>query len=100
MTLVLASLSRLIDFHPSYPSLLLATGGSGHAFKFLPVLGRAVLGRLNGTLSPHEASIWSFHGCPERIDKSRGESVLVRGTLELDPRLQARDMRDVVKARL
>lgn len=41
----------LIDFHPAFGrSLLLATGGSGHGFKFLPVLGRKVVERVEGRL--------------------------------------------------
>ena len=49
----------LIDYHPNYegrqPSPLLtlsglfvATGGSGHGFKFLPLLGELILGRIEG----------------------------------------------------
>lgn len=33
----------LVDFHPDYSGLFVATGGSGHAFKFLPVLGERVV---------------------------------------------------------
>jgi len=33
----------LIDYHPDYDNLVLATGGSGHAFKFAPNIGREVL---------------------------------------------------------
>jgi sarcosine oxidase/L-pipecolate oxidase len=33
----------LIDYHPAYDNLVLATGGSGHAFKFAPNIGREVL---------------------------------------------------------
>jgi sarcosine oxidase/L-pipecolate oxidase len=33
----------LIDYHPEYENLVLATGGSGHAFKFAPNIGREVL---------------------------------------------------------
>jgi sarcosine oxidase/L-pipecolate oxidase len=34
----------LLDYHPSYgKTLFVASGGSGHAFKFLPVLGRCVV---------------------------------------------------------
>ncbi|TKA28342.1 hypothetical protein B0A50_03809 [Salinomyces thailandicus] len=29
----------LIDYHPAYSNLFLATGGSGHGYKFLPVIG-------------------------------------------------------------
>ncbi|PNS17120.1 hypothetical protein CAC42_7174 [Sphaceloma murrayae] len=38
----------LVDYHPSYPGLFVAAGGSGHAFKFVPVLGDAVVRRMNG----------------------------------------------------
>ncbi|KAL8768656.1 MAG: hypothetical protein Q9209_005215 [Squamulea sp. 1 TL-2023] len=33
----------LVTYHPEYENLFLCTGGSGHGFKFLPVLGRKVL---------------------------------------------------------
>lgn len=33
----------LVDYHPDYENLVLATGGSGHAFKFAPNIGREVL---------------------------------------------------------
>ncbi|KAL4725893.1 hypothetical protein ACLX1H_006567 [Fusarium chlamydosporum] len=32
----------IVDHHPDREGLFLATGGSGHAFKFLPVLGRYI----------------------------------------------------------
>jgi len=32
----------LIDYHPTYRNLFIATGGSGHAYKFLPVIGERV----------------------------------------------------------
>lgn len=33
----------LIDHHPKYNGLFVATGGSGHAYKFLPVIGERVV---------------------------------------------------------
>lgn len=33
----------LIDYHPDYENLVIATGGSGHAFKFAPNIGREIL---------------------------------------------------------
>jgi sarcosine oxidase / L-pipecolate oxidase len=33
----------LIDYHPKWKGLFVATGGSGHAFKFLPVIGDLVV---------------------------------------------------------
>lgn len=38
----------VIDFVPSKLGVLVATGGSGHAFKFLPVIGRFVADRVEG----------------------------------------------------
>ena len=38
----------LVDYHPHYPNLFVATGGSGHAWKFLPVLGERVVEILLG----------------------------------------------------
>ncbi|KAK6813610.1 hypothetical protein RU639_010167 [Aspergillus parasiticus] len=32
----------IADFHPDMPLLFVATGSSGHAFKFTPVLGRYI----------------------------------------------------------
>jgi sarcosine oxidase/L-pipecolate oxidase len=33
----------IVTYHPQKQGLFLATGGSGHAFKFLPVLGEHVV---------------------------------------------------------
>ncbi|KAI4214363.1 MAG: hypothetical protein LQ351_003116 [Letrouitia transgressa] len=38
----------IVDFHPDCEGLFVATGGSGHAFKFLPVLGEKILNILDG----------------------------------------------------
>ncbi|KAG7887008.1 hypothetical protein KL936_004859 [Ogataea polymorpha] len=38
----------VIDFVPGYRNLIVATGGSSHAFKFLPVLGKTVVDRVLG----------------------------------------------------
>ncbi|KAL9612652.1 MAG: hypothetical protein Q9167_002779 [Letrouitia subvulpina] len=38
----------IVDFHPDCEGLFVATGGSGHAFKFLPVLGDKILSILDG----------------------------------------------------
>lgn len=43
-----ASSDFIIDWHPEYEGLFVATGGSGHAFKFAPVLGDAIVKRLQG----------------------------------------------------
>lgn len=46
----------LIDRDPRRPGLMLATGGSGHAFKFAPVLGELVAEAWAGR--PHPAFAW------------------------------------------
>lgn len=99
----MCNLCRLIDYHPKYPSLFLATGGSGHAFsaypgppstllhladaiqtlaEFFPILGDLCLAGIERRLTPQQAANWSFAGDKARIDKSRGETALVRKVLE------------------
>ncbi|CCO31994.1 hypothetical protein BN14_06046 [Rhizoctonia solani AG-1 IB] len=50
----------IIDYHPDHPRLLLATGGSGHGFKFLPVLGRVIADRLENKLEDEARELFSF----------------------------------------
>ncbi|KAI0836294.1 putative fructosyl amino acid protein [Hypoxylon sp. FL0890] len=38
----------IIDYHPYWQNLFIATGGSGHAFKFLPVIGNRVVDSIMG----------------------------------------------------
>lgn len=69
----------LLDEHPRLPGLWLATGGSGHAFKFAPVLGELLadaLERREG--SPHAEFLarcrWRAQGL------GRGDSARACGT--------------------
>ncbi|CAG9984026.1 unnamed protein product [Clonostachys byssicola] len=48
----------IMDFHPDYKNLMVAGGGSGHAFKFLPVLGEYVTLRMKGLLPESLANKW------------------------------------------
>lgn len=50
-----ASEDFIIDRHPDEPRWLIAGGGSGHAFKFGPVLGELVLSMLTGAEVEPEA---------------------------------------------
>ncbi|MDI1493027.1 MAG: hypothetical protein OHK93_004811 [Ramalina farinacea] len=75
----------LVDFHPRFRSpvgkerggdsvsrnLLIATGGSGHAFKFLPVIGEKIVARLEGRLEPELAGLWEWRR--DRVDGDWGE---------------------------
>ncbi|KAA1470565.1 FAD dependent oxidoreductase [Dentipellis sp. KUC8613] len=45
----------IIGPHPSIEGLVLATAGSGHAYKFLPVLGQLVADSIEGKLAPEIA---------------------------------------------
>ncbi|TFK50911.1 FAD dependent oxidoreductase [Heliocybe sulcata] len=42
----------LIGYYPDDTGLVIATGGSGHAYKFLPVLGQITADLVSGTLDP------------------------------------------------
>ena len=45
----------IVDYVPGRKGLFVATGGSGHAFKFLPVLGDVIVGIMLGT---EKAGVW------------------------------------------
>lgn len=50
----------LIDHHPHSQNVVLATGGSAHAWKFVPIIGDKVVDFLEGSLAPHLAELWSW----------------------------------------
>ncbi|KAI9762109.1 MAG: hypothetical protein M4579_000589 [Chaenotheca gracillima] len=50
----------LITYHPAYSSLFLATGGSGHGFKFLPVIGEKIVDAVEGRTSPDFQERWAW----------------------------------------
>lgn len=50
----------IIDHHPHYAGLFVATEGSGHAFKFLPVIGEAVVDRIEGRMERAYQDLWSW----------------------------------------
>ncbi|KAL1411679.1 hypothetical protein Q8F55_002644 [Vanrija albida] len=50
----------LIDYHPNYDNLVLATGDSGHAFKFAPIIGREILAIIERRAEPTFADRLSF----------------------------------------
>jgi sarcosine oxidase/L-pipecolate oxidase len=67
----------LITYHPRYKGLFVATGGSGHGFKFLPVIGDSILECVEGR-TPEEFKErwrWPAERVPEELwpgDGSRG----------------------------
>ncbi|KAJ7287241.1 FAD dependent oxidoreductase [Mycena rebaudengoi] len=62
----------VIGWQPqSEGSLMFATAGSGHAYKFLPVLGRLVTDAIEGKLSPDIEAKFAVDRVPREIDPSR-----------------------------
>lgn len=51
----------IIDYHPDWDGLFIATGGSGHAFKFLPVLGERIVDCVIGERPEAFKTKWAFH---------------------------------------
>ncbi|KAJ9121575.1 hypothetical protein QFC22_002194 [Naganishia vaughanmartiniae] len=60
----------LIDWHPKKQNLLFATAGCGHAFKFLPNIGREIVNKIEGTLAPALDNKWRFEGRNHARDAS------------------------------
>lgn len=79
----------LVAPHPRICGIHLATGGSAHAWKFLPVMGDLVVDSILGVLSPELASKWAYNQGRESKDQNA-------------PRMDgdATELRDVVRARL
>ena len=50
----------LIDYHGDYDGLFLATGGSGHGYKFLPVIGEKIVGAVERKLEDELAGLWRW----------------------------------------
>jgi len=67
----------VIGYHPgSENSLMFATAGSGHAYKFLPVMGNLVADSIEGKLSPELAAKFAVDRVPNQADESRVGSVV------------------------
>lgn len=58
----------IISHHPSYTGLFLATGGSGHGYKFLPVIGDKIVDALEGTLDPALQKLWAWPAEPGAME--------------------------------
>jgi sarcosine oxidase / L-pipecolate oxidase len=56
----------LICYHPRYEGLFLATGGSGHGYKFLPVIGERIVDCVEGRCPVEFKSKWAWR--EERVE--------------------------------
>ena len=54
----------LIDYHPEMDGLFLATGGSGHGFKFFPVMGDRIVDAIERRLEPALKELWAWPKTP------------------------------------
>lgn len=50
----------IVSYHPDHEGLFLATGGSGHGYKFFPVIGDKIVDALEGTLDPELREMWTW----------------------------------------
>jgi sarcosine oxidase/L-pipecolate oxidase len=57
----------LITHHPNYAGLFLATGGSGHGYKFLPVIGEKIADCIEGRYPEEFKEKWRWPD--ERVEK-------------------------------
>src|ERR1700761_862835 len=66
----------LIAHHPKYKSLFLATGGSGHGFKFFPVIGEKIVATIEGNVERQLAQIWRWRSEDELKEVLGGEEFI------------------------
>lgn len=62
----------VVDYHPMLEGLFIAIGGAGHAFKFLPILGRYVADRFEHRVSDAIRQKW-------RLRSEEGEGKVKTG---------------------
>jgi sarcosine oxidase/L-pipecolate oxidase len=65
-----------MTYHPRHKNLFVATGGSGHGFKFFPVIGDKIVDALQGKLDPQLAEIWRWRTDEELQQETAGEEFL------------------------
>ncbi|KAK8870079.1 hypothetical protein IAR55_000649 [Kwoniella newhampshirensis] len=80
----------VIDISPDYPSLTFATGGAGHAFKFLPIIGDLIRARMEGTLDSRWREKWRIDRTQMGEDPAR--TGMARKPLDLSALVTAQDL--------
>jgi len=72
----------VISPHPSAQGLYIASGGSFHAWKFLPIIGKYITQMLDGSLDERKVAQWAW-------DRSNGGSNMAMF-------LPSRDLKDIM----
>jgi sarcosine oxidase / L-pipecolate oxidase len=73
----------LVTPHPSQKGLFIATGGSAHGFKFLPIVGKYIADRIEGKLDAGIVRSWRWRA---------GEEVNTKNLAHLDPELELEEL--------
>lgn len=76
----------LITAHPRIDGIHIATGGSGHGWKFLPIIGDLILDSVEGKLPDELKRKWSFHHH--------------EGEVQNDPHHELQELRHVVRSQV
>lgn len=77
----------LIDKVPGYGNLYVATGDSGHAYKFFPVIGNYIVQMIDGSLDDKIAFFWKWkpRNAPDIVDASAASwRVSKLGTIDIE----------------
>ncbi|CAK7265334.1 hypothetical protein SEPCBS119000_001459 [Sporothrix epigloea] len=67
----------VVDYHPDLKGLFVATGGSGHAFKFLPVIGDKVVDCIEGQRPKAFAEKWAWRTATTDAEGTPGRTTVV-----------------------
>jgi sarcosine oxidase/L-pipecolate oxidase len=72
----------LICPHPHSENLYVATGGSFHGWKFLPVIGDYIVKMMKGTLDEDLKKRWAWDGDGSKPDHMANPTYKIIGNLE------------------
>lgn len=65
----------LIDYVPGRPGVFVCSGGSGHGFKFLPILGREVVKILEGDSEPNVyRELWKWRDSGNGLQEDEADA--------------------------
>lgn len=74
----------LIDKSPYHEDVYIATGDSGHAFKFLPNIGKYIVRRIEGTLNKELSELWKWKKNPSFAEEKNAQSRVPRPHYNLE----------------